>query len=285
MLTDFKPYSLFSGIKSIEIQHPWVMGILNTTEDSFFDGGKYHTIQAALKRCELMISEGVDIIDIGGQSTQPGAIIKSIDEEIQATVPIVEAVRKTFPEVLLSIDTFRAEVAKQCIDKGAHMVNDISSGDDDPHMLSTVAQLNVPYIAMHKKGTPENMQQNARYEDVCLEVNDYFEKKIRIFQEIGIREVILDPGFGFGKTIDHNYQLLNQLDDFHQHQLPLLIGISRKSMVWKTLNISPEEALNGSTALHTLALLKGAHILRVHDVKEAKECIKIIERLRKNNKK
>jgi dihydropteroate synthase len=283
MLTDFKPYSLFSGIKSIEIEHPLVMGILNTTEDSFFDGGKYHTIQAALKRCEHMISEGVDIIDVGGQSTRPGAIIKSQEDEIKATVPVIEAIRKTFPNILLSIDTFRANVAQQCVDKGANIVNDISAGDDDPSMLTTVAKIKVPYIAMHKKGIPENMQQHAIYKDVSKEVNEYFEKKLKEIKEIGIQQVIVDPGFGFGKTIDHNYQLLNQLEDLHQHQLPILVGLSRKSMIWKTLNIRPEQALNGSSVLHTMALLKGTHILRVHDVKEAKECIQIVERLRKNS--
>lgn len=282
MLTDFKPYSLISGIKSIEIESPRLMGILNTTEDSFFDGGKYHTIQSALKRCEQMISEGVDIIDVGGQSTRPGAIIKSLDEEIQATVPIVDAIRKAFPKAVLSIDTFRAEVAKQCFHAGADIINDISAGDDDPEMLKTVAELKLPYIAMHKKGIPENMQQHAVYEDVFEEVNDYFLNKIKQLKEMGIQEVILDPGFGFGKTIDHNYQLLNKLDQLHQHNLPLLIGVSRKSMVWKTLNTTPDEALNGSTVLHTFALIKGAQILRVHDVKAAKECIQIVEKLRIN---
>ena len=253
------------------------MGILNTTEDSFYDGGKYHTIDTALSRCEKMLNEGAQIIDIGGQSTRPGAEIHSEESEIRYTAPIIEAIHKRFPECIISIDTFRSNVALKAIEAGADIVNDVSAGDDDIDMLKTVSKLQVPYIAMHKKGLPKSMQENPQYHDVCAEVLNYLDAKLGLYSELGIKEVIIDPGFGFGKTTEHNYQLLKHLNLFHALDRPILVGLSRKSMVCKVLSVNPENALNGSTSLHTLALLQGAHILRVHDVKEAVECIKLTE--------
>lgn len=253
------------------------MGILNTTEDSFYDGGKYHTIDSALRRCEKMLSEGAQIIDIGGQSTRPGAEIHSEESEIKSTVPIIEAIHKRFHECIISIDTFRSNVALKAIEAGADIVNDVSAGDDDIDMLKTVSKLQVPYIAMHKKGFPKSMQENPQYHDVCAEVLNYLDAKLGLYSELGIKDVIIDPGFGFGKTTEHNYLLLKHLNLFHALDRPILVGLSRKSMVCKVLSVNPENALNGSTSLHTLALLQGAHILRVHDVKEAIECIKLTE--------
>lgn len=253
------------------------MGILNTTEDSFYDGGKYHTIDSALIRCEKMLNEGAQIIDIGGQSTRPGAEIHSEESEIRATAPVIEALLKRFPECIISIDTFRSHVALKAFEAGAAMINDVSAGDDDPEMLKTVSKLQVPYIAMHKKGLPKSMQENPQYHDVCTEVMNYLDAKLSLYTELGINDVIVDPGFGFGKTTEHNYQLLKHLNLFHALGRPILVGLSRKSMVCKVLSVNPENALNGSTSLHTLALLQGAHILRVHDVKEAVECIKLLD--------
>ena len=280
MLSHFKSYSIKVNDKLFLLDRPRVMGILNTTNDSFYDGSKYHTIDSALYHVETMITEGADIIDIGGQSSRPGADMISPDEELKRTVPVVEAVKKRFPDTPVSIDTFRAVVARANIEAGAGIINDISAGEDDAEMLHTVARLRVPYIAMHKQGQPKTMQINPQYEDVTHTILDYFRDKIKLFQSHGLTDLIIDPGFGFGKTLAHNYSLMNELELFHELGCPLLIGVSRKSMVCKLLKVDPKDALNGSTVLHTVALLKGAHILRVHDVKEAVQAIRIVEQFR-----
>ena len=281
MFAEYKPYSL--KIKNIpySITRPQVMGILNTTDDSFYDGGKYHTIDKALFRCEDMLHEGANIIDIGGQSTRPGADLITENEEIRRTAPVIDAIIKRFPDCIVSIDTFRAAVANHAVRAGAAIINDVSAGDDDEDMVKTVSRLQVPYIAMHKKGLPKTMQDQPHYENVLQEVKLYLENKVKLYQNAGIEDIVLDPGFGFGKTLDDNYQLLKHLETFHTLNCPLLVGVSRKSMVWKLLSTEPSKALNGSTALHMLALAKGAHILRVHDVKEAVECVKIAEEIYK----
>lgn len=281
MFAEYKPYSL--KIKNIpySITRPQVMGILNTTDDSFYDGGKYHTIDKALFRCEDMLHEGANIIDIGGQSTRPGADLITENEEIRRTAPVIDAIIKRFPDCIVSIDTFRAAVANHAVRAGAAIINDVSAGDDDEDMVKTVSRLQVPYIAMHKKGLPKTMQDQPHYENVLQEVKLYLENKVKLYQNAGIEDIVLDPGFGFGKTLDDNYQLLKHLETFHTLNCPLLVGVSRKSMVWKLLSTEPSKALNGSTALHMLALAKGAHILRVHDVKEAVECVKIAEEMYK----
>ena len=281
MFAEYKPYSL--KIKNIpySITRPQVMGILNTTDDSFYDGGKYHTIDKALFRCEDMLHEGANIIDIGGQSTRPGADIITENEEIRRTAPVIDAIIKRFPDCIISIDTFRAAVANHAVRAGAAIVNDVSAGDDDDEMIRTVSRLQVPYIAMHKKGLPKTMQDQPHYENVLQEVKLYLENKLRIYLDAGIEDIVLDPGFGFGKTLDDNYHLLKHLDVFHTLNCPILVGVSRKSMVWKLLATEPSKALNGSTALHMLALAKGAHFLRVHDVKEAVDCVKIAEEMYK----
>lgn len=281
MFAEYKPYSL--KIKNIpySITRPQVMGILNTTDDSFYDGGKYHTIDKALFRCEDMLHEGANIIDIGGQSTRPGADLITENEEIRRTAPVIDAIIKRFPDCIISIDTFRAAVANHAVRAGAAIINDVSAGDDDEDMVKTVSRLQVPYIAMHKKGLPKTMQDQPHYENVLQEVKSYLENKVKLYQNAGIEDIVLDPGFGFGKTLDDNYHLLKHLETFHTLNCPLLVGVSRKSMVWKLLSSEPSKALNGSTALHMLALAKGAHILRVHDVKEVVECVKIAEEMYK----
>ena len=281
MFAEYKPYSLKIKNINYSISRPQVMGILNTTDDSFYDGGKYHTIDKALFRCEDMLHEGADIIDIGGQSTRPGAELITENEEIRRTAPVIDAIIKRFPEIILSIDTFRAAVANHAVRAGAAIINDVSAGDDDDEMVKTVSRLQVPYIAMHKKGLPKTMQDQPHYDNVLQEVKSYLENKVKLYHQAGIEDIVLDPGFGFGKTLDDNYHLLKHLETFHSLNCPLLVGVSRKSMVWKLLSTEPSKALNGSTALHMLALAKGAHILRVHDVKEAIDCVKIAEEMYK----
>lgn len=257
-----------------------VMGILNTTDDSFYDGGKFHTMDLALRQCELLLTNGADIIDIGGQSTRPGAEQVSLEQELSRTVPVCREIARRWPESIISIDTFRAEVARQCADNGADIINDVSAGDDDPEMLPFIGRSQLSYIAMHKKGSPKTMQDDPHYSDVVEELMAYFAQKLEQIESYGNSNIIIDPGFGFGKTLKNNYEIMNRLDDFQAFGKPLLAGISRKSMIWKLLNITPEEALNGTSSLNTIALLKGAQILRVHDVKEALECVKIVEAMR-----
>jgi dihydropteroate synthase len=253
------------------------MGIINATPDSFYEGSRFSGSGRILAQAEKMISEGADLLDIGGQSTRPGSEQVSEDVELSRIVGGIEAIRQTFPEIFISVDTYYSTVAKKCVEAGADIVNDVSSGAMDTDMLETIAALHVPYVAMHMKGTPQTMQQLANYENVTRDVLDFFIRKKNECRIAGIADVIIDPGFGFAKTIAHNFQLLKELSVFKMLEAPLLAGLSRKSTVYKTLGISPEEALNGTTVLNTMALMNGATILRVHDVKEAKEAVKLWE--------
>ena len=264
----------------IDLSTPKVMGILNLTPDSFFDGGKYSTLPQALKQAEKMLSEGATFIDVGGASSKPGAVEISLEEELKRVLPIIEQLHINFPDAVISIDTYRSEVAKQAVAAGAQIVNDISAGNLDDKMLQTVGTLGVPYIAMHMQGTPQNMQKNPNYNDVLLSVRTFFSKKIAEAKRAGIHDIILDPGFGFGKSIDDNYTLLRHLDSLIIDGTPLLVGVSRKSMIYKTLGLTADDALNGTTALHSIALVKGAQLLRVHDVSPAMETIKLVNALR-----
>lgn len=266
------------------LDEPTIMGILNVTPDSFFDGGKYSNEGLIIEQVSKMINDGAKIIDIGGYSTRPNAKDINEEEEANRVLPIISIISKTFPNIIISIDTFRSKVAKRAIENGAHIINDISGGSIDPNMFSTASELDVPYILMHIKGTPQNMQNNPSYKDVVKEVKEYFTNKINELNQLGVNNIILDLGFGFGKTVDHNYQLLNALGQFNSFDLPILTGVSRKSMINKVLNTKPEEALNGTSVLNTIALMKGTKILRVHDVKEANECIKLVEKLNQNKK-
>ena len=263
----------------IDLSSPCVMGILNLTPDSFYSNSRISTIDLALKRAETCLEEGALFIDIGAYSSRPGADEISTDEELKRIVPVVAAISERFPEAKLSIDTFRARVARETIEAGAHIINDISGGTLDEGLFETVAALNVPYILMHMQGNPQTMQQDPVYENIGLEVVDYFAEKVNILKRLGVKDIILDPGFGFAKTIAHNYQLLNQLENLDLFELPVLVGFSRKSMIYNFLGITPETALNGTTVLNTLALQKGASILRVHDVSAAAECIALVEKM------
>jgi len=255
---------------------PKVMGILNLTPDSFFEGSRVPTDKkTVLEEAEKKIKEGADFLDLGGYSTRPGAADISIEEEIARVIPAISEIKKNFPDTLLSVDTFRSQVAKAAVEAGAELVNDISAGNLDPEMLPLVAQLGVPYIAMHMKGSPQTMQTETSYTDLVPDVLAYFGEKIEQFRKFGIKDVIIDPGFGFAKTREQNFELLRNLSSFKRLGLPVLVGLSRKSMIYKTLEISANEALNGTTALNMFALLQGADILRVHDVKEAKETIEL----------
>lgn len=264
----------------VDLTSPKVMGILNITPDSFYDGGKFNDFETIYSHVSKMLGDGATFIDLGAYSSRPGAKHISEDEEIHRIIPIVQFLLKEFPTILLSIDTFRSNVAKQCIEKGACMVNDISAGSMDPALFSTVAKLQVPYVIMHMQGTPQNMQQNPSYTNIVTDLLLYFSKKIMELRQLGLNDIIIDVGFGFGKTIEHNYQLLQQLAHFKSLEVPSLVGVSRKSMLYKPLNISPETALNATTSANTIALLNGANILRVHDVKEAIEAVKIVNLLK-----
>ena len=264
----------------INFSVPKIMGILNVTPDSFFDGGKYNSSDKILKQVEKMIISGADIIDVGGYSSRPGASDISVYEELSRVIPVIKLIRKKFPNSLISIDTFRSKVANESIISGADIINDISGGSLDPKMFITAAKLKVPYILMHMKGNPRNMMKNSNYSDITHEVTKYFSEKIEKARIEGINDLIIDPGFGFSKTIEQNYELLNNLDFLKKIKKPILVGVSRKSMIYKIINSSAENALNGTSILHTILLLKGANILRTHDVKETFECIKIINQLK-----
>ena len=259
----------------IRLENPKVMGILNLTPDSFYDGGKYKNIDQAIVQVEIMLKEGADFIDVGAYSSRPGADHISEEEELSRILPIVEFITKAFPEIILSIDTFRSRVAQYCIEAGASIINDISAGNLDSKMFETVGSLAVPYIMMHMKGTPQNMVDLNTYEDLIKEIQFYFSQKVKLAKAHKINDIIIDPGFGFAKNIEQNFELLKKLSVFKLQDLPILVGVSRKSMIYKTLKTKPEEALNGTTFLNTLALQNGANILRVHDVKEAKECVEL----------
>lgn len=263
--------------KLLDLSSPKVMGILNLTPDSFFDGGKHQNQDNILKTVEQMLEDGLDILDIGGQSTKPGSEVISADEELQRVEPILEIVIKNFPDLIISIDTFYSKVAQHAVEMGAAIINDISAGKIDEDLFKTVAKLKVPYILMHMQGMPKDMQAEPHYDNIIQEVNLFFAEKIQALKQLHINDIILDPGYGFGKTLEHNFQLLRNQELLGFNDYPILAGVSRKSMICKTLDVNPKDALNGTTAVNMLMLQHGARILRVHDVKEAKECIKIFD--------
>ena len=266
--------------KLIDLTTPKIMGILNITPDSFYDGGLFNNTDLALAQTEKMLLEGATFIDVGGASSKPGAVEISIDEELARVLPIIEEIQKRFPEAIISIDTYRSVVAQQAVATGAAIVNDISGGNLDAKMLGTVGALGgVPYIAIHMQGKPQNMQDNPSYDNVLVAIRSFFAAKIDEAHKAGIHDIIIDPGFGFGKTLDHNYSLLKSLSSMQMDGIPMLIGLSRKSMIHKLLEIEAADALNGTTVLNTIALQQGAQILRVHDVKEAQQAIHLIEKL------
>jgi dihydropteroate synthase len=270
------PYSLNFKGKLVELNRPLVMGILNLTTDSFYDGGKFTEERLISEQVEKMVSEGADIIDVGASSSRPGST--EIDQKLEESrlEPVIKMLAKSFSSILISVDTTRSKVAEKVVDWGADMINDISAGGNDKNMFATIAKLSVPYAIMHMQGTPKEMQNNPSYNNVVKEVNQYLNEKVYQLQEYGINDIIIDPGFGFGKTIEHNFALLNNLDFFQNIGRPILVGISRKSMITKTLEIKNVDALNGTTVLNTIACMKGASILRVHDVKEAVEVVKLL---------
>ena len=267
--------------KLIDLSIPKIMGILNITPDSFYDGGRYNSDKKILDHVEKMIIDGAIFIDIGAYSSRPGAVDIDENEELKRIIPAIELVNKKFPEIIISIDTFRSKVAEACLNSGASIINDISASQLDEKMMETIAKYNVPYIIMHMKGNPQNMMDKTNYDDMLQEIIKYFSKKINQAISYKINDIIIDPGFGFAKNIKQNYDLLNHLDLLKILDKPIMVGISRKSMIYKSLDSTPEEALNGTTVLNTVALIKGASILRVHDVKEANECIKLIGSLNK----
>lgn len=272
--TFFRKQSIICKKKVFDLSSPKIMGILNITEDSFFDGGRYTQIPQAIQRVKLLIEEGADIIDIGACSTRPGSKLTEAKEEINKILPILKQIRQVFPNIIISIDTVWSEVSRVVIDNGADIINDISGGEFDKKMLKTIGELNVPYVLTHWKETP-------KYNNHIIEVSQYFSKKIDALHKYGVKDIILDLGFGFGKTIEDNYLLLAKQKEFQIFNLPILTGISRKSMIYKTLDTNAQDALNGTTFLHAFALQNGADILRVHDVKQAKECIKLFNNYKK----
>ena len=270
------PITIDCNSKLLDLSTPAIMGILNLTDDSFYDGGQHNSIKKALLQTEKMLDDGAKIIDIGAYSSRPEAKHISLIEEWRRLEKTLQIINKEFPQAIVSVDTFRSEIARRSVDNGADLINDISAGNLDLEMFDTVAELHVPYIIMHMQGTPQSMQDNPHYNCIEKEVVNYFYVKIKTLEQKGVNNIIIDPGFGFGKTLEHNYQLLNNLEELHTLELPLLVGISRKSMIYKVLETDAKNSLNGTTAIHSLCLSKGASILRVHDVKEAVECVKLI---------
>jgi len=267
--------------KIIKVEKPLLMGILNINDDSFYAGSRFKTLEKIASRAEEMILEGADILDIGGQSTRPGSTRISEGDELKRVLPVIEMLTRKFGAVLLSIDTYYGSVARESVNTGASIINDISAGELDRGMLLVVASLGVPYVCMHMKGVPETMHRNVSYENIITEVLDFFINKINQCQQAGIKDIIIDPGFGFGKTIPHNFILLKNMALFKMLQKPIMAGVSRKSMIYKTLDKQAEDALNGTTVLNTIALQNGANILRVHDIKEAREAVSLTEALAK----
>lgn len=265
--------------KLVDLSSPKVMGILNLTPNSFFDGGKYNDEKAILTQVQKMLDQGATFIDVGAYSSKPNADFVSEEEELQRLIPVIELLVNTFPEILISVDTFRSKVAENAIEAGAALINDISAGSLDVNMMQTVAKLQVPYIMMHMKGTPNTMQSLTQYDDILQEIMFYFAEKIQLARSFGVNDLIIDPGYGFAKTTEQNFELMHKSEILKHLKLPILVGISRKSMIYKTLKNNAQEALNGSTALNAFALMKGASILRVHDVKEAVETIALYEAL------
>ncbi len=272
----FPPQTLQINGRLLSLDKPRIMGILNITPDSFYGGSRFSATDEALRQAEQMLREGADFLDVGGYSTRPGAAEVPETEEISRVRPVVAALAKKFPQAIISVDTFRASVARVAVGEGANMINDVSGGQADAAMFAAVGELGVPYVLMHSRGNPQTMQQLTHYEDIFTELMYFFQERILQLQQSGCRDIIIDPGFGFAKTMEQNYALLKNLSVFRQLNKPLLVGISRKSMIWKKLGTLPEQALNGTTALHTIALLQGAQILRVHDVKPAAEIIRLL---------
>ena len=266
--------------KLIDLKTPKIMGILNLTPDSFYDGGLYNNTDRALAQTEKMLLEGATFIDVGGASSKPGAVEVSADEELARVLPVIEKIHIKFPDTLISIDTYRSDVAQQAVAAGAAMVNDISGGNLDAKMLKTVGALGVPFVAMHMQGKPQNMQDKPSYDNILTDIRSFFAAKIDAAHKAGIHDIIIDPGFGFGKTLEHNYALLKHLSSIQMDGVPMLIGVSRKSMIYKLLQIEVAEAGNGTSVLNTVALQQGAQILRVHDVKEAHQAVQLIEKLK-----
>ena len=276
-----KPRYINTGGRLLDLEIPKVMGIINVTPDSFYKKSRYNTDDEIIKAATVMLNDGADILDVGGYSSRPGAKDISHEEERGRVTGAVRLINRLFPEAIISVDTFRADIARQAVEEcGAVMINDISGGEGDSRMFDTIKKLNVPYILMHMKGGPSTMQDNPVYEDIISDILKWFGEKIFYLRSSGVKDIIVDPGLGFGKTADHNFELLKRLGDFSITGLPLLVGVSRKGMIWKTLNITADEALNGTTALNAVALMNGADILRVHDVKEAVQTIKLISKLK-----
>ncbi len=274
------PYTINVGGKLMDLSEPQVMGILNITPDSFYSESRKNTEEEIAGRVNAILAEGGSIIDVGAYSSRPGADNISAEEEKDRLRGALQILRRTAPEAVVSVDTFRADVARMCVEEyGVQIINDISGGQLDPQMFETVAALGVPYVLMHMKGNPQTMQQEPHYDDLLTEMLQYFGSKVQQLHELGVKDIILDPGFGFAKTMDHNYELMNRLKDLSVLELPILVGVSRKSMIYKLLDSTPEGALNGTSVLNTLALLKGASILRVHDVKAAVEVVQIVKKM------
>lgn len=277
-----KPRYINAGGKLLDLDTPLIMGILNVTPDSFYKGSRHNSDSEILKSATLMLEQGADILDFGGYSSRPGAVDISEKEESNRVLKAVKLVSAEFPDAIISVDTFRAGIAREAVEEcGAHIINDISGGVADSSMFDMVARLNVPYIMMHMKGDPRTMQNNPVYDDVVADILKWFGERIYNLRLSGVKDIIIDPGFGFGKTAGHNFEMLRRLNEFSVAGLPVMVGISRKSMIWKTLDISAEEAMNGTTALHALALVNGADILRVHDVREAVQVVKLIKEVGK----
>jgi dihydropteroate synthase len=270
--------------KLLDLGVPKVMGVINITPDSFYSGSRVTDEKNIIRTAIKMTEDGADILDIGGYSSRPGAADISVEEEKNRVLKAVQIVSREIPDTIISIDTFRAEIAREAIGAGAHIINDISGGEADSNMFDIVEKMNVPYIMMHMQGNPRTMQKNPVYDDVVADILKWFGERIFRLQSTGVKDIIIDPGFGFGKTIDQSFEMLQRLEDFSVAGLPLLIGISRKSLIWKTLNITPDEALNGTSVLNAVALMKGADILRVHDVKEAVQAVRLINEIKKSEK-
>lgn len=279
MIYQPRNYSINCKGRLLDLRQAKVMGILNITPDSFFDGGKFTEENTILERVRQLVTDGAEIIDIGGASSRPGASLVTESEEEARLIPTVELIVRTFPDLLISVDTWRSSLAEKAIQKGAHIINDISAGQFDENMFETVARWQVPYIMMHLQGDVQSMHQKFEYSDLLVEVIKFFQERITLLRKLGVNDIIIDPGFGFSKSLSDNFMLLKNLNILQQLDTPILVGISRKSMINKTLNISAAEALNGTTVLNTVGLMGGANILRVHDPKEAAECIKLVQAL------
>lgn len=283
METNYAKYINVNG-KLMDLSQPQVMGILNVTPDSFYAGSRQQTEEEIANRAFRILEEGASIIDIGAYSSRPNAENISPEEEMRRLRTGLEIINRDHPDSVISVDTFRADVARMCVEEyGATIINDIAAGAMDERMFKTIAELGVPYIIMHMQGTPQNMQMNPHYDNLLKEIFYYFSEKVQKLRDYGVKDIILDPGFGFGKTLEHNYQLMSHLEEFNIFELPLLVGVSRKSMIYKLLGGTPEDALNGTTVLNTISLMKGADILRVHDVKAAVEAVKIVQKIKSCN--